>query len=220
MPNSFFKRIQPGGIQDLHNKSKNFARKVNYNKDSAQPNQPEPVAFNSEPMSQMPENNTPQMPQEQEEMMDTEIEELDDYSSPEPPQNPATLAAMTMAKRSTKKSSRSSTSEEGQLTVDVYETPKAIVIKSVVAGVSTNDLKITITPEHVSISGERRHEESVDNDAYFYQECFWGSFSRSISLPTEIDPEDAKASISKGVLMIVLPKLERKGEKTLQIEEV
>ncbi len=218
MANNFFKRLQTGGMQDIQNKSKNIAKRINYEHQEEQSMQ-EP--YNSQHQMNAMQNNEMQMPPQQNtEVMNEDIEELDDYTEPEPVQNPASLAAMTMATKDAKKSSKYSPSEEGQLTVDVYETPKAIVVKSVVAGVSTNDLKITITPEYISVSGERRHEETIDKDAYFYQECFWGSFSRSISLPTEIDPEEAKASISKGVLTIVLPKLERKGEKTLEIEEI
>lgn len=215
MANHFFKRLP----QNLQNKSKDIAQKINYNEQDE--NTTQDLMHDTSENIDMTQNQNMQMhPQQMQEEAHEEIEELDDYTEPSSQQNPATLAAMTMATKNTKKSSRQSSSEEGQLTVDVYETHKAIVIKSVVAGVSTSDLKITITPEYVSISGERRHEETVDKDAYFYQECFWGSFSRSISLPTEIDPEDAKASISKGVLTIVLPKLERKGEKTLEIEEI
>lgn len=219
MASDFFKRLQTKGIQDLQNKSKNIAQKMSY--EEQEENTTQDLMHNNPQDINMMQNQDMQMPPNQP-MEDTHdsIEELNDYTETPPQQNPATLAAMTMATKNTKKSTRNSSSEEGQLTVDVYETHKAIVVKSVVAGVSTNDLKITITPEYVSISGERRHEETVDKDAYFYQECFWGSFSRSISLPTEIDPEDAKASISKGVLTIVLPKLERKGEKTLEIEEI
>ena len=224
MANKFFRKLQTGGIQDLQNKGITLAKKVSQEREHPEQAQSQQPSYNQP--GDMEQNN-PQAPQgmhpeAEPEITEDDIENLDDdqYQQPSPTQNPATLAAMTMAKRNTRQPTKQSHAEEGQLTIDVYETPKAIVIKSVVAGVSANDLKITITPEHVSISGERRHEESVDDDAYFYQECFWGSFSRSISLPTEIDHEEAKASISKGVLMIVLPKLEKKGEKVLEIEEI
>ena len=244
MPNNFFQRLQNNGLQDIQNRGKNIARKISYTEDENQqttPGTPAP-SVNQMPQEQatmQPAETTPPQPLEdpmdrkedtvpletphEPEMMDDELEdiEIDDYEDDQSTENPATLAAMTMARKRTTKPSRAvKESTEGRLTVDVYETPKEIVIKSAVAGVSQSEMKITITPEAVSITGERKHEDTVHEDSYFYQECFWGSFSRSIILPTEIDPEKAKASLSKGVLTIRLPKLEKKEERTLVIEEV
>lgn len=244
MTNNFFQRLQNNGLQDLQEKGKNIARRINYTEDENQQATPpaanpmpqeQPAPRPAEAMAPQPledplkkeeisvplETPTPTEP----EMIDTELEdediELDDYEEDQSTGNPATLAAMTLArKRATKSSRETEESTEGRLTVDVYETPKEIVIKSAVAGVSQSEMKITITPESVNITGERKHEDTVHEDSYFYQECFWGSFSRSIILPTEIDPERAKASLSKGVLTIRLPKLEKKEERTLVIEEV
>lgn len=142
----------------------------------------------------------------------------------------ASLASMSLARkrvaekaparktpaRKSKPSVRTGT--EGRLTIDVYETDKDIVIKSTVAGVDPSELDINITPDSISIRGERTQEENVSSDSYFYQECFWGSFSRSIILPTEIDPDKAKASLKKGVLTIRLPKLSRSEERKLVID--
>lgn len=107
---------------------------------------------------------------------------------------------------------------EGRLTIDVYETDSEIVVKSTVAGVDPSDLDINITPDSISIRGSRTQEEKVSSDSYFYQECFWGAFSRSVILPTEIDPDRAKASLKKGVLTIRLPKISRSEERKLVID--
>ena len=71
---------------------------------------------------------------------------------------------------------------EGQLTVDVYQTDNEIIVQSTVAGVSPEELDINISTEGVTIKGKREREEEVKEKDYFYQECFWGSFSRSIIL--------------------------------------
>ncbi len=107
---------------------------------------------------------------------------------------------------------------EGQLTIDVYQTPNNIVIESTIAGVNQDDLDIAITPDSVTVKGERHKEEKTKKEDYLYQECFWGRFSRSIILPQEIDPDRSQASVKNGVLKIILPKLDRRKEKKLRVK--
>jgi len=107
---------------------------------------------------------------------------------------------------------------EGRLTVDVYQTDDEIIIQSAVAGVSVDDLEINITNESVSIRGERQRTDTVDEKNYFYQECFWGRFSRVIILPQEVDPEKSHAALKNGVLTIRLPKMERQKAKKIKVK--
>lgn len=108
---------------------------------------------------------------------------------------------------------------EGQLTVDVFQTPGEIVIKSTIAGVTTDDLDITITNEIVTIKGKRNKDEEVAAEDYFHQECYWGPFSRSIILPVDIDSAMAVASFKNGILTIRLPKIgETKATKVKIVE--
>ncbi len=107
---------------------------------------------------------------------------------------------------------------EGQLTIDVYQTPSSIVVESTIAGVNPDDLDISITPDSVTVKGERRKEEKIKSEDYLYQECFWGRFSRSVILPQEIDPDKAQASVKSGVLKIVLPKLDRQKSKKIKVK--
>jgi HSP20 family protein len=95
---------------------------------------------------------------------------------------------------------------EGQLAVDVYETAEDIVVKAPVAGVDEGDIDITVRPDMVTISGERKEEREVANESYLARECFWGTFSRTVSLPTEGEADKAKATFNKGILTIRLPK--------------
>ena len=110
--------------------------------------------------------------------------------------------------------------EEGQLTIDVYQTPEEMVIKSTIAGVKSEDLDITIATDMVTIQGARKKDENVSPEDYYYQELYWGPFSRSVILPQEIDTEGAKASMKEGVLTIRLPKFERGKTKKLRINSV
>lgn len=96
--------------------------------------------------------------------------------------------------------------QEGQLTVDVFQDEQNVIIQSTIAGVSADDLDVSITNDMVTIRGERRRSYTVDAQDYFYQECYWGPFSRSIILPVEIDPDRAEAKIKNGILTIRIPK--------------
>ncbi|MDP3764845.1 MAG: Hsp20/alpha crystallin family protein [bacterium] len=107
--------------------------------------------------------------------------------------------------------------EEGQLTIDVYQTTDEMVIKSTIAGVKQDDLDITIATDMVTIQGSRRKDESISPEDYYYQELYWGPFSRSVILPQEVDTESAKASLKDGILTIRLPKFERGRTKKLRI---
>ena len=76
--------------------------------------------------------------------------------------------------------------EEGQLAVDVYQDEKNIVIRAPIAGVKPEDLDISIHNDMVTIRGRREHASTIEEKDYFYRECYWGTFSRSIILPTDV----------------------------------
>lgn len=107
---------------------------------------------------------------------------------------------------------------EGQLTVDVYQDKDNIVVQSTVAGVEPDELEINITNESVTIRGKREKTQSIEDKDYYYQECFWGRFSRSIILPVEVDPESSKANLKNGILTITMPKLVKKKAKKLKVK--
>jgi HSP20 family protein len=107
---------------------------------------------------------------------------------------------------------------EGQLTVDVYQDKSDIVVQSTVAGVDPENLEINITNESVTIRGKREKIETIEDKNYFYQECFWGKFSRSIILPQEVDPDAANASLKNGVLTIRMPKVNKLKSKKLKVK--
>ncbi len=108
--------------------------------------------------------------------------------------------------------------QEGQLTVDVFQDDENIIIQSTVAGVSPDDLDVSITNDMVAIRGERRPQFNVDQEDYFYQECYWGTFSRSIILPVEIDADRAEAKIKNGILTIRIPKANAAVTRKLKVK--
>lgn len=108
--------------------------------------------------------------------------------------------------------------EEGQLTVDVYQTPTEVVIKSMVAGVKPEDLDISITRDMVTIKGKRETERFVKDEDYFHRELYWGSFSRAIMLPAEIDVEEAEAIEKHGLLILRLPKIDKNKQTRLRVK--
>lgn len=107
---------------------------------------------------------------------------------------------------------------EGQLAIDVYQTGKDLVVQSAIAGVKSEDLDISIEDDVITIKGRRKKPNTETGD-YFTQECYWGSFSRQIILPVEVDPNRVEASMKEGVLTIRLPKIERERKRKIAIKE-
>ncbi len=98
------------------------------------------------------------------------------------------------------------THEEGQLAVDVAETPSEIIIRAAIAGISEKDLDIHVTDDMITIRGERHIDVLPSNATLHYSECFWGAFSRSIILPCRIKTDEADAQLKNGILTIKAPK--------------
>ncbi len=106
---------------------------------------------------------------------------------------------------------------DGQLTIDVYQTTTSIVIKSTIAGVKPEDVDVSISNDMITIKGERKQEEHIDEDSYYYQECYWGPFSRSIVLPMDVVTDKIDASLKNGILTIKLPKADTLIAKKIQV---
>jgi len=103
--------------------------------------------------------------------------------------------------------------KDGELTVDVHQTSDKIIVKTMVAGVRPEDLDISITRDMVTIRGKREEERSVKDEDFFYRELYWGSFSRTISLPQEVEIDTAEAVEKHGLLILKLTKVD-KGRQT------
>lgn len=109
-------------------------------------------------------------------------------------------------------------SSEGQLPVDVHQTQSDIVIRAFVAGVRPDELTISISRDMVEISGSRMEREQIVGQDYFTRELFWGSFSRTIMLPQEVDVDSSSASAKDGLLTIIMPKLDKAKQTKLRVK--
>jgi HSP20 family protein len=106
---------------------------------------------------------------------------------------------------------------EGQLTIDMYQTKDNVIIKSTIAGVRPEDIDVTIANDMVTIRGERKRDFEASSEDYFYQECYWGSFSRSVVLPVDVDIENVSADLKDGILTVILPKAAKAKAKKVRV---
>jgi HSP20 family protein len=90
--------------------------------------------------------------------------------------------------------------------VDISDTDEAVVIKAVLPGIKADDVDITVSDGVLTIRGESRDEKTEDGTNYYRREIRYGSFARSVPLPTRVDQEKADASFSDGILTVSLPK--------------
>ena len=107
---------------------------------------------------------------------------------------------------------------EGQLNIDMYQTKDNVILKSTIAGVRPEDIDITVANDMVTVKGSRKKEENIAQDDYFYQECYWGSFSRSVIIPVDIDSEHIEADLKDGILTVIIPKAAKAKTKKVKVK--
>ncbi|MFA5029892.1 MAG: Hsp20/alpha crystallin family protein [Patescibacteria group bacterium] len=95
---------------------------------------------------------------------------------------------------------------EGQLSCDIYQDRDHVIVKSTMAGVDPKNLDISVSNDLLTIRGYREMEEEVGDNDFYFREIYWGSFSRSIVLPQEVDHAKVQATLKNGVLTVKLPK--------------
>ena len=110
--------------------------------------------------------------------------------------------------------------EEAELTVDVYQTPNDIIVQTMVAGVKPEDLELTIARDMITIRGQREESRTISEDNFFTKELYWGSFSRTILLPAEVDPEESEATEKHGLLTIKLPKIDKDKKTSVKVKSI
>jgi HSP20 family protein len=108
--------------------------------------------------------------------------------------------------------------EVGELSVDVINQPDDIIIRAIVAGVKPHDLDVQISRDMVTITGSREDSMEIEEQDYFHRELYWGSFSRNIILPEEIDVEESNAAEKHGMLELTLPKIDKNKKTKLQVK--
>lgn len=107
-----------------------------------------------------------------------------------------------------------------ELTVDAYETNTDIIIESHVAGVSPENLFISISCNSITIKGKRSNTENISSRDSILQEIYWGVFSRTITLPSEVDIDESQANLTHGLLKIILPKINKFRTRTIKIKSL
>lgn len=144
-------------------------------------------------------------------------EEDEDEDEEEAPAQPAPKPAQ-VATPISKQDEDWMTDYEGALNIDMYQTKDNVIIKSTIAGVRPDDIDITVANDMVTISGSRKREEKINDDDYFYQECYWGGFSRSVIVPVDIDSEHIEADLKDGILTVVVPKAAKAKTKKVKVK--
>lgn len=165
-------------------------------------------------------------PQEYDDVEEEEVEELvedesyddEDDADLEVEQEEFVATVEPAAAESDRKDEDWMNDYEGALNIDMYQTKDNVIIKSTIAGVRPEDIDITVANDMVSIKGSRQKEENVAADDYFYQECYWGSFSRSVIVPVDIDSEHIEADLKDGILTIIVPKAAKAKTKKVKVK--
>ena len=110
--------------------------------------------------------------------------------------------------------------EEAELAVDVYQTPTDIIVQTMVAGVKPEDLELAIARDMITIKGHREENRTIDENNYFSRELYWGKFSRTISLPAEVEPEETEATEKHGLLIIKIKKVDKEKKNNVRVRSV
>jgi HSP20 family protein len=102
--------------------------------------------------------------------------------------------------------------------IDMYDRKNEIILKAELPGVEKDNIDLTITKDTITLKGEVKKEEEIKEEDYYSCERSYGSFTRTIALPVEVDSEKAKATFKNGVLEIILPKKEGSKPKEIKVE--
>ncbi len=102
--------------------------------------------------------------------------------------------------------------------LDMSETKDNYVVKAEVPGIDAKDIDISLTGDVLTIKGEKKQEKEEKEEDYHLIERGYGSFSRSVRLPVEVESSKIKASYKNGILSITLPKSEKVKAKEVKIK--
>jgi len=102
--------------------------------------------------------------------------------------------------------------------VDMYQTDDEVVVKASIPGFKAEDVQINVTGDILTLRGEVKQEDEKKDKAWHIREQRWGSFERSVALPTEVIADKAKAEFENGILSITLPKAEEVKPKTITVK--
>lgn len=110
------------------------------------------------------------------------------------------------------------TDDDGEIAVDVYQTETDVVIMTPLAGVKPEDIEISGDDDSITITGERKAEHKERTENFSVQEIYWGSFSRTVTLPAPCDVDKAAASFKHGVLTVKVPKTGKAKKRVIKVK--
>jgi len=102
--------------------------------------------------------------------------------------------------------------------IDMYQTDNEVVVKAAVPGFKADEVQINVTGDILTIKGESKHEEEKKDKSWQIREHRWGAFERSVTLPTGVISDRARAEFENGILTITLPKSEAVKPKTITVK--
>ena len=102
--------------------------------------------------------------------------------------------------------------------IDMYQTDNEVIVKAALPGIKPEAVQINVTGDVLTLKGEVKQEEETKEKAWHIREQRWGTFERSVVLPTSIVADKAKADFENGVLTITLPKAEDVKPKTINVK--
>jgi HSP20 family protein len=102
--------------------------------------------------------------------------------------------------------------------VDVFDTKEGVVLKAELAGMNPDDIQIEVEDNVLTIKGERKLEEKVDEERYYRVERRFGSFQRSLALPQGVKSDDISASYEDGILTVTVPKAEEEKPRRVEVK--
>lgn len=108
--------------------------------------------------------------------------------------------------------------ERGELPLDMYQTANDVVVKAALPGVKPEEVDISITGDTLTIKGEHKEEQEIKQEDYFYKEHRYGGFSRSVTIPVQVQSDKAEATFENGVLTLTLPKAEEAKPKQIKVK--
>ena len=109
---------------------------------------------------------------------------------------------------------------EGELSLDVFQTPEDIIVRTMIPGVRKDDMDISISRDSITIKGSRKEDRIIPDQDYVVRELYWGTFSRTVAFPHEVDIEHAEATENQGMLTIKLPRIDKERQTKLRIKSI
>jgi HSP20 family protein len=110
--------------------------------------------------------------------------------------------------------------ETGELAIDVYQNANEVVVQAMIAGVKPENININIARQSITIEGRRERQSETSGDGYVKRELYWGSFARTIDLPSEVEPDSAEAFEKHGLLTIKIPRIDKDRIQKVKIRTI